>query len=201
MNFLIRDYSPSDFRQLTEVYVSAFAEPPWDEYRKCTSCGINYGIAESVNPPALCKKCTNPLSLAEFWSRDGIKADLDFALDQKDSIALVAVANGKQERLLGTTWGYRLPFGKFPFLKGSVSPNSSYLDDIAVRGDSRRLGVGVQLGERFVQAAQKVGVSEVVLRTDKRNASSMGLFVKLGFTNTGITDPEFEWRIYLKREL
>jgi ribosomal protein S18 acetylase RimI-like enzyme len=43
---VIRPYRRLDFEQLVEVYKSAFAEEPWNEYMKCKVCGVNYGKNE-----------------------------------------------------------------------------------------------------------------------------------------------------------
>lgn len=186
MELLIRNYSPSDFGQLVDVYVSAFAEPPWDEYKKCAKCGINYGIRETSFSPERCKKCKQKLDLVEFWSVGDIKKDIDFALKQRNSIALVAL---NDKKLVGIAWGYKLPFEKFPFLSRSVGENCVYLDDIAVRGDSRKAGVGTRLGEQFIFNAKSEGMGEAILRTDSRNNSSVALFSKLGFRDAKISDP------------
>lgn len=47
-NVIVRPYEERDLQQLIEVYKSAFAEAPWDEFRKCIACGINYGKKEVV---------------------------------------------------------------------------------------------------------------------------------------------------------
>jgi len=49
----IRPYTNEDFKQLAEVYKSAFAEEPWNEYMKCTECGVNYGKNEIKFTPMI----------------------------------------------------------------------------------------------------------------------------------------------------
>ena len=105
------------------------------------------------------------------------------------------------------TWGYRLPLDKFPFLEGKVKSNCSYMDEIAVRGDKRLKGIGTLLGRAYIESVRQQGLSEVVLRTDERNDSSMSLFGKLGFSGIAdsessrgkVYDPQFPNRIYLRR--
>ena len=60
----IRPYTESDLEELIEVYQSAFAEPPWNEYMKCVSCSAEYGIeeTESLEDGAICKRCKRPLN-------------------------------------------------------------------------------------------------------------------------------------------
>lgn len=45
-NVEIRKYENRDFTQLADVYRSAFAEPPWNEFMKCASCGVPYSKEE-----------------------------------------------------------------------------------------------------------------------------------------------------------
>jgi len=202
----VRPYRESDLGQLIQVYKSAFAEPPWNEYMKCVSCGVEYGRQELNTRQEDCKKCSQPLNLVEFWSDTEIVEDLEFALAQPNPIVLVAEdSNG----LAGMTWGYRISLEKFPFLEGKIPAESNYMDEIAVRGDKRLKGVGKLLGREYIKAVRQQGLSDVVLRTDERNISSMSLFRKLGFSGIAdseslrgkVYDPQFPNRIYLRREL
>jgi GNAT superfamily N-acetyltransferase len=202
----VRSYIERDLDQLIQVYKSAFAEPPWNEYMKCVSCSVEYGRQELNTRQEDCKKCNQPLNLVEFWSDAEIVEDLGFALAQPDPIVLVAE---NSDGLAGMTWGYRIPFEKFPFLQGKVPAESSYMDEIAVRGDKRLKGVGTLLGRAYIEAVRQQGLSEIVLRTDERNASSMSLFGKLGLSGIAdsessrgkVYDPQFPNRIYLRREV
>jgi len=202
----VRPYRERDLDQLIQVYKSAFAEPPWNEYMKCVSCGVEYGRQELNTRQEGCKKCNQPLDLVEFWSDAEIVEDLGFALAQPDPIVLVAE---NSDGLAGMTWGYRIPFEKFPFLQGKVPAESSYMDEIVVRGDKRLKGIGTLLGRAYIEAVRQQGLSEVVLRTDERNASSMSLFGKLGLSGIAdpessrgrVYDPQFPNRIYLRREV
>jgi len=198
IQFNVREYDKEDLPQLIKVYQSAFAEPPWDEFKKCSLCGINYGIIETKRLPNTCKKCSTPLKLEEFWSSEDVRKDLDFARLQEDCVVLVAELDRK---ISGFTWGYKIPLEKFPFLRDYISNKTNYMDEIAVAGDFRRKGIGKILGEKYIEYCKKINSAEIILRTDQRNISSMSLFKNLGFKNIGITDPEFSWRIYLRRKL
>ncbi|MGV8141755.1 MAG: GNAT family N-acetyltransferase [Candidatus Woesearchaeota archaeon] len=239
-NTKIRPYTTIDFKQLSEVYKSAFAEPPWNEYMKCTECGVNYGKDEIEFTPMIaqgrfsrveydlmtarydnCKNCGIDITpeiaiqntygdymvptdkIIPYWSDEEIQKDLEFAQTQKSPIILVAEDGN---RLSGFTWGYRLPIEKFPFLQGNVRNNSNYMDEMAVRGDTRTKGLGTMLGTEYISECRAQGIEQIVLRTDERNAASMALFSKLGFrplTANGSTtyDPEYPQRIYLSMEV
>lgn len=110
-----------------------------------------------------------------------------------------------QGSLVGFTWGYKLSIEKFPFLESKIS-TASYMDEIAVRGNTRMKGIGYNLGAKYLETAKLQGFAEVVLRTDQRNEASMTLFRKLGFEGIKdgerfVYDPEYKDRIYLRKEL
>lgn len=182
---------------MVKVYKSAFAEPPWDEFTKCAMCGVNYGIGETANPPKQCKKCSNPLRLKEFWSTEEIKSDLEFAFSQNAAIVLIA----ELDEIVGFTWGYQIPLNKFPFLNGLVNQEANYMDEIAVNGNMRKRGIGKLLGQTYIERIRVANTPEIILRTDERNSSSMALFQSLGFENMHILDPDYDYRVYLRREL
>jgi len=103
--------------------------------------------------------------------------------------------------MVGFTWGYQVPLNKFPFLKGLVNEKANYMDEIAVDGNTREKGIGKLLGQNYIDKLIIANIPEIVLRTDQRNISSMTLFERLGFKSLEVTDPEYNYRIYLRRKL
>lgn len=79
LDIRIRNYTASDFEDLYSIYKKAFSEEPWDEYKKCPSCGINYGIKEIVDGAVKCKRCKNNVSLTDYWSKEDVDKDLLYA--------------------------------------------------------------------------------------------------------------------------
>jgi len=135
----------------------------------------------------------------ETWTSEQITEDLELALSQRDPLVLVAE---ERNQLVGFTWGYRLPLDKFPFLEGKIMPNCSYMDEIAVRADMRKKGIGKTMGRTYLEKATSQNMDEVVLRTDERNKASMALFEKLrfeGFKQPRLYDPQYPNRIYLAK--
>lgn len=210
----VRPYRESDLDEIIKVYKSAFAEPPWNEYMKCSACGVDYSREESAEAAKArgigCKKCDSPLKLVEFWSTEDIVEDLEFALSQPSPIVIVAeTAAEKGKEIAGMTWGYRLSRWNLPFLNGKASENAIYMDEIAVNANFRKIGVGTSLGKEFIKAAGAQGASEVVIRTDERNPASMALFRKLGLTGIPdagnpkgkVYDPTYPNRIYLSMQV
>ena len=215
---VIRPYNEQDQRGIISIYKSAFAEPPWNEFKKCSACGINYGREEVARRPDTCKNCQSPFTLGklvleEFWTAKEITNDLENALSAECPIVLVAESEGL---LVGFTWGYLLPFDKFPFLNGLTNKRSNYMDEIAVRGDTRIRGIGTALGKEYLRQVQEQGMIDAVLRTDCRNTASVTLFEKIGYsrmrvgcgllgsehgTSRVLSDPEYPYRIYFKRRM
>lgn len=138
----------------------------------------------------------------EAWSAQAIIDDLRYAQSQPDSIVLVA---SEKNDVIGFAWGYRIPLEKFPRLRG-IAASASYLDEIAIDRTSRCRGVGMALGAAYLRSAAACGSTQSVLRTDERNAASMGLFSRLGYVpldaaGKALYDPQYPSRIYLQRSL
>jgi GNAT superfamily N-acetyltransferase len=170
---------------------------------RCKGCGTGYGRKEINEWSGPCKGCDGLLDLEEFWSCDAISDDLAFARSRPDNLVLLAEAGCS---IAGFVWGYALPLEKFQFLAGLVSDRANYMDDIAVRASMRGRGVGSALGAQYLKMLRNWDVAESILRTDRRNPASMGLFARLGYApllNDGVPvlDPEYPERIYLRRWL
>lgn len=134
----------------------------------------------------------------ETWTDGQVKEDLEFALSQELPIVLVAE---DEFRILGMSWGYKLPFEKYPFLRGVVNNNSSYMDEMAVKKDVRRKGIAKALGKGYLEVAKTPGVKEVALRTDIWNFPAMATYRSLGFESLGIFDPTYKDRLYLTKKI
>ncbi len=142
----------------------------------------------------------------ETWNDKQVKEDLELAVSQPLPVILVAEDD---KEIIGFTWGYKLPFEKFYFLKGKVSEKASYIDEIAVKKEKRRKGIGTLLGEKYIEIARQQGTQEIVLRTDERCKGSMSLFWNLGFDSIPnkkvargkVYDPQYCRRIYLRKKI
>ncbi len=208
---IVRPYRDEEDReQVIELYRSSFAEPPWNEYMKCSSCGVEYGEAEvqtisEKEDAHYCKKCCEPLKFEEFWSREAVKEELEFALAQGDSVVLVA--EDKEGRLAGILWGYKVSFEKYPFLKGKIREDANYWDTVAVKKDKRKMGVATMLGESYLERAKLLGVSQVVGRIRDEVEHTHLLVKKFGFStipeqsdpSKRTYDPKFSNNIYLTK--
>lgn len=206
-NVVVRPYKTEDLEQVIEIYQSSFAEPPWNEFMKCSSCGIEYGKAEVQTiekEDAHCKKCNEVLELEEFWSKETVKKELGFALSRPDSIVLVAE---DKDGLAGILWGYRVSFEKYPFLKGKVREDANYWDTVAVKKDRREKGAATLLGESYLERAKRLGVSQVVGRIREEMEQTHLVVKKFGFSvipeqqdqTRRSYDPKFPNNLYLTK--
>jgi len=216
----IKPYADSDLNDLVRLYQSAFAEPPWNEYKQCACCGVEYGrievrligereqpLNDHEEPAGNCKKCSAdmPANLRDFWTREKVEGDLGLALRNTNPIVLVA-REISSDSPIGFTWGYRISFEHFPFLRQVLPENTLYIDEIAVAANQRRKGIGKSLGQELIRMATQNGLTTFATRTDERNDSSMALFEHLGFTGIPdakdsrgfLFDPAFQNRIYLR---
>lgn len=207
---VVRPYKAEDLEPAIAIYQSGFAEPPWNEYMKCSSCGIEYGEAEAQairEQETDCKKCGKPLELEEFWSRETVKEELEFALAQADSIVLVA--EDKDGGLAGILWGYRMSFEKYPFLKGKVRKDANYWDTVAVKRDKRGSGLATLLGGSYLECAKQLGVSQVVGRIREEVEQTHLLVKKFGFSTIPeqmepgkrAYDPDYHNNLYITKDL
>ena len=199
----IRPYKEIDLDGIINVYKSAFAEFPWNEYMKCDACGERYSKDALIVSVDDCVGCERPLSLRPFWTAKDIIGDLRYAQSRPDPLVLVA---SSECRVDGFVWGYRVDLETMDWLRGVVAPETNYMDDIAVRGSARRRGIGKGLGAEYLRQTDVAGIP-VVLRTDVANAASMALFRRLGFMplhrsdGDWFYDPKEESRVYLLREI
>lgn len=207
---VVRPYTSEDLEQVIEIYRSGFAEPPWNEYMKCSSCGIEYGEAEvgaiEKEDDVHCKNCDEPLELEEFWSRKTVKEELEFALAQADSVVLVAE---DKDGLAGILWGYRASFEKYPFMKGKVREDANYWDTVAVKRDKRGGGLATLLGKNYLERAKQLGVSQVVGRIREEVEQTHLLVRKFGFSTIPeqrdagkrVYDPSYHNNLYITKDL
>jgi ribosomal protein S18 acetylase RimI-like enzyme len=46
VKYFIRDFQEIDLPEITNLYIEGYSEQPWNEFKKCKHCGINYGKDE-----------------------------------------------------------------------------------------------------------------------------------------------------------
>ena len=240
VNSFIRDFMKGDLGEVISLYIDEYAESPWNEFKKCKNCGINYGKDEikefkyyagfngfkrkytaAVNSSgeriSNCKKCGVDISaknfggcrpelitsenLVDFWTEDDVKDDLRFCQSQEFPKILVT-ENQKTYDVIGFCWAYKLPFEKFPFLPNYLEKNSVYIDEILMRRDFRRKGLGEGMLEEVLKSSKENEMRQAILRT-LTTSNAYPLCKKLDFKDIGRLDKNdmYENRVYLVKDL
>jgi ribosomal protein S18 acetylase RimI-like enzyme len=129
-----------------------------------------------------------------FWTDEMVDEDINYALKQKDFIGKLAVNSGNVK---GFTWEYSLPKEKFQFLDLN---EAVYIDELAVRKDFRKMGIGTRLTDMLINDARKLGYETVTLRTDI-NGDAYKFYLDLGFRDMNIKDPKYPERTYMRKTI
>lgn len=129
-----------------------------------------------------------------FWTDKMANEDIDYALKQKDFISKLAV---NTNIVKGFTWGYFLPKEKFQFLN---LDEAVYIDELAVKKELRKIGIGTRLTEMLINDARKLGYDTITLRTDI-NGGAYKFYLDLGFVDIKIKDPKYSQRTYMTKTI
>jgi len=236
--------------EVINLYEEVFAEPPWNEFKKCKQCGVNYGkdevksieyytgfkgqkdsylsiINEKGKILSNCKQCKTSMkptdesgckpiyytsdNLVDFWMRENVENDLKFCQSQKNPKILVTekiprfspgVWEDVTYSIVGFCWGYKLPIDKFPFLDGKIDKDSGYGDELAVKSNFRRQGIGENLMLELIKSFKENQMKQAVCRT-LTTTNAYPLLRKLGFKDIGRVDKNdmYKNRIYLIKDL
>lgn len=127
-----------------------------------------------------------------------VMAVMEVQFNYPNAIAFVAVEEGE---MVGFIWLYEFfqndlkegtrfsPQLEFLFKGGR---RVFYFQEIGVKKECRRQGIGKKLGEVVLTKVREIGVSSVVLSTHCNAEAARGLFFHLGFRNSGIVRPPKE---------
>ncbi|QKQ97930.1 GNAT family N-acetyltransferase [Candidatus Nanohaloarchaea archaeon] len=128
-------------------------------------------------------------------------SDIDGKLD-RDSIFLVA-------EIEGSVVGYALAFDvderKHPYpsdeqFRKQVTEDTLYLDELGVSPEAQHNRAGTALLEEVIERASR-RYDKLLLRTNPKAKKAMGLYLKHGFQDLDVKDPEHPERTYLIRGL
>lgn len=129
-----------------------------------------------------------------FWTDEMVNEDVNYALKQKDFIGKLALSSNNVK---GFTWGYFLPKENFQFLD---LKEAVYIDELAVRKDFRKMGIGTRLTDMLISDAKKLGYETVTLRTDI-SGGAYKFYLDLGFNDIKIRDPKYSERTYMRKTI
>jgi GNAT superfamily N-acetyltransferase len=93
--------------QLVRCFQDVFADPPWNEWRKCSVCGKYWGLTASEELARLNNThCGMPV--VEYWPSDEVFSDLQHEITEEASCWLAV----DEARVVGFCWGYPIAFGE-----------------------------------------------------------------------------------------
>jgi len=93
--------------ELVDCYREVFGEEPWNEWKKCSICGIKWGIGERETLAVLnSEHCGVPV--VDFWPRDVVKKDIFHEINPDASCWLTVEidSNVPKKKVVGFCWGY-----------------------------------------------------------------------------------------------
>lgn len=95
--------------RLITCYREVFANRPWNEWKKCPKCGVQWGITcEKLLSNGRCPNCR--AELVDFWPRERVRSKIARATTPGAS-AFVALDGGAGVKVVGFCWGYPMAPG------------------------------------------------------------------------------------------
>lgn len=152
-----------------ELYCSIWKEPPWNE---------------------------------DFWRPKEVEQTMLKELEKDEAVAIFGIAETFD--VYGFTWGYKVDIEAMGIIAGHdeldkrFAPDSKvfYLDELGVRYDQRRHGVGEFISRLLLREIAEKRFTSVILRTDVRAVPARNLYGKLGFLELSILDKTYSDRSY-----
>lgn len=87
--------------RLIECYQSVFADPPWNEWRKCTECGASWGNRDQALLQRMnFRHCG--VTVEPYWPTDVVRSDLAHEIGPRSSCWLAY----SSRQVVGFCWGY-----------------------------------------------------------------------------------------------
>jgi len=168
-------------RWLTEFY----ADPPWNEYRKCFRCSSpqDFGPAALYGRPAVeragmtaCPQCGGALDV--FWSPERIKEHLRQLAEKGKLIGFTALMDGQRA---GWLWGYEItPASPAPWGR-RIDGLGFYADRIVVLPEYRNGVVLWYLLLTTLAQLKRTGHGYIIARTHLSAAVVRTMLARLGF--------------------
>ena len=179
-------YLPS----LIKCYRAAFATDPWDEWKKCSKCGKEWGI--SAEPELAMHNFMHCGQVVEdSWPVEMVKNSLESELTA-DSTCWVAVTTGAM--VIGFAWGYAATpqqledklhapgFADIFFNDYPDVATVAYQDDIGVHPGFRLQGIALELIDLRLRDFKRKGLSVGVARVMRNPPSgTYAMYDKHGF--------------------
>lgn len=194
---------------LIECYRDVFADPPWNEWRRCSVCSKYWGKNDAALLESLgYVHCGKPL--VEYWSAEGVERDIRHEVTP-DASCWLAFHSGK---IVGFCWGYpisldalerKLGLSLTELRKDVVDEGHqiAYQDEVGVISSFRGRKIAKEMFKRRLGDFWKKGLRIGVVRTRELPVPSVTFswFVqRLGYRVVA-RYPVNDGRVVLAREL
>ena len=178
--------------KIIDCYESVFMGEPWNEWKKCTDCGINYGLDEfkemvgsTTNVNLNCKNddCSSEVLETDSFYKGGDQLGqkiLSAARREEGLLDLTAYVVSEracaEDRLVGFLWGYKFPSNDSPSVMFSKAQDmlvsngfdlntTLYLAETGVVPGYRGQGIGQSLLSEMKYQMVSQGLTGMVMRT------------------------------------
>lgn len=194
--------------ELIRCYQNVFADPPWNEHKRCGVCGKYWGRLEHLRSN-IAEHCGKPV--VDFWSADVVESNICSEVGHEAS-CWVARLNGE---IVGFCWGYPLGLEvldqklQLAGVSGAVRSHFGNLERVAFQNE---VGVveelrGQKIAKKFFQHRLndflEGGLTVGVVRTRRSPEPSVTYLwftQKLGYTEVAAY-PGDDGRVILARSL
>jgi len=155
--------------RIAECYQDVFADPPWNEWKRCVKCARNFGRSDAIGSLCPCGS-----ALEQFWPLETVISDLKHELID-GSICLIALQEG---RVIGFSWSYPITAEtlenklQLEGLASAIHQEANgapvaYIDEIGVLSPYRQHGIARLLYNHQIREFCNRGMHFFVARTKK----------------------------------
>ncbi|MDY6778549.1 MAG: N-acetyltransferase [Candidatus Nanohaloarchaea archaeon] len=202
----IRQFEPGDEPRLVDAYRTVWTQEPWNEVFGLQAAYDQ--VREAVAPDSATALVAEP---GDFSDRDVIDA-VDYP--EEPSYLLDGDEPAPDEErffrelrepgIIGFTWALDArEAGDVPETGGFdelVAEETAYISELGVVPGYQSQGIGSRLSRELLDELE-AEYDRVILRTNPEAEKAINLYEQLGFERTGLTDPEYEERVYLVKDL
>jgi GNAT superfamily N-acetyltransferase len=163
--------------EVTELYASVFAGPPWYEIKRCAQCNETYGQGDDLerfHDGDVCRRCGQPLELLDYWRGARAREVYQDALARPGFAGMGGrTADG---RLVAFSWGFTVPDSDTPSVlfnavnellrkAGLDVKRTFYAAETGVDPEFQHQGIGGLVSYARLQAVREAGYKTICFRT------------------------------------
>lgn len=137
----------------------------------------------------------------DFWTVEGVVADMKQQLSKRNACGYVVVNRAK---VVSFTWGYEVSSKELVEISGSHQLDMLfagdkrvfYIDELGTAKAYRRRKLGKEISWRLLSDAESKGFDFAVLRTESQAVPARTLYQELGFQELPVFDKQHQTRTY-----